>query len=694
MIVTVPLLDVLPAAIVSVVFVDRLKSPDTAGLTGLAETVTVTAELDAEDSAAVTVLDPPLSEIEDGLNTSVTVGASSSVMVSVWFEGFDTSPPLTVPNTVTVLFGASTLLFTAVIVTVPVLAVEPAAIDSVLFSVSVKSPDTAGLTALAETVTVMAALEAPDSVAVTVLDPPFSEIEDGVSTSVTTGSSSSMMGTLSTGSSSSLMISFWTAGPVTLALFAVPDTVTVLSAVSTELFTAVIVTVPVLLVEPAAIVRSLFVDTVKSLFVAGLSALTETVTVTAALDAEDSVAVTVLDPPFSEIEDGLNTSVTVGVPSSSVMVSVWSEGFDTPPPLAEPDTVTVLFAASTVLSTAVTVTVPLLAVLPAAIVSVLLADKLKSPDTAGLTALAETVTVTAALDAEDSVAVTVLDPPFSEIEDGLNTSVTVGVPSSSVMVSVWFEGFDTPRRRSPNQIPSPVLFAASTVLSTAVTVTVAAAGRAARRNRQRLVGRQIEIARHRRTHRTRRDCHRHPPHSTPKTASRSPCLTPPFSEIEDGLNTSVTVGVPSSSVMVSVWFEGFETLPPLATPDNVTVLFGASTELSTAVIVTVPLLAVLPAAIVRTLFVDRLKSLFVAGLTALAETVTVTAALEACDSVAVTVLAPPLSEIEDGLSDSDTVGTPSSSVMVSVWFEGPVTPRRRWPNRTLSPFCSPHPRCC
>ena len=107
-------------------------------------------------------------------------------------------------------------------------------------------------------------------------------------------------------------------------------------------------------------------------------------------------------------------------------------------------------------------------------------------------------------------------------------------------------------------------------------------------------------------------------------------------------------------------------MPPLATPDTVTVLFGASTELPTAVIVTVPVLAVLPAAIVSVVLFVIVKSLFVAGLTALAETVTVTAALDACDSAAVTVLVPPLSEIEDGFSDSVTVGTPSSSVMVSV----------------------------
>ena len=151
-----------------------------------------------------------------------------------------------------------------------------------------------------------------------------------------------------------------------------------------------------------------------------------------------------LIPLYSEIEERLSTSVTVGTLSSSVMVSVWSEGFETPPPLAVADTVTVLFAAESELSTAVIVTVPALDVLPAAIVRTLFADRLKSPDTAGLTALAVTVTVTAELDVPDSVAVTVLEPPLSEIEDGLSTSVTVGVPSSSVMVRVWFAGSETP----------------------------------------------------------------------------------------------------------------------------------------------------------------------------------------------------------------------------------------------------------
>ena len=301
-----------------------------------------------------------------------------------------------------------------------------------------------------------------------------------------------------------------------------------------------IVTVPVLAVAPAAIVRTLLFVIVKSLLVAGLTALADTVTVTAALDACDSAAVTVLVPPFSDTEAELSSSVTVGVLSSSVMVSVLLAGFDTLPPLVTPDTVTVLFGASTLLLFAVIVTVPVLAVLPAAIVRSLLFVIVKSLLVAGLTALAETVTVTAALDACDSAAVTVLDPPLSDIEAELSSRVTVGTPSSSVMVSVLLAGFDTP--------------------------------------------------------------------------------------------------------------------PPLDVADTVTVLFGASTLLLTAVIVTVPVLAVLPAAIVRSLFVDRLKSLLVAGLTALAETVTVTAALAAVDSVAVTVLDPPLSDIEDGVKTSVTTG--------------------------------------
>ena len=131
----------------------------------------------------------------------------------------------------------------------------------------------------------------------------------------------------------------------------------------------------------------------------------------------------------------LYTRVTVvgvivrAVESSSVMVSVWLAGFDTPPPLTVPETVTALSGASTSLSTAVIVTVPVLVISPAAIVSILLVERLKSPGTAGDTAAADTVTVTSSLEAALSVAVTVLVPPFSEIEAELSSRLTVASPA-------------------------------------------------------------------------------------------------------------------------------------------------------------------------------------------------------------------------------------------------------------------------
>ena len=113
--------------------------------------------------------------------------SSSSVIVTVWADGADTPlPPVTVAETVTVLSGASTVLSTAVIVTVSVLDVEPAAISSVV-PLCVTSAATAGESGVAVTVTVTASLDTALNVAVTVLTPPFSAIEAGVSTSVTAG---------------------------------------------------------------------------------------------------------------------------------------------------------------------------------------------------------------------------------------------------------------------------------------------------------------------------------------------------------------------------------------------------------------------------------------------------------------------------------------------------------------------------
>ena len=135
-----------------------------------------------------------------------------------------------------------------------------------------------------------------------------------------------------------------------------------MSGASTALFTAVSVTVPVPVVAPAAIV-SVVPFCLKSPATAGGTGVEDTVTVTDSLDAALSVAVTVLTPPFSVTEDGVSTRLTVGDPSSSVIVSVCGDGADTPwPPDAAPETVTVLSGASTALFTAVTVTVPVLVV--------------------------------------------------------------------------------------------------------------------------------------------------------------------------------------------------------------------------------------------------------------------------------------------------------------------------------------------
>ena len=176
--------------------------------------------------------------------------------------------------------------------------------------------------------------------------------------------------------------------------------------------------------------------------------------VVAALDAWLSVAVTVVVPPFSAIALSATASVTPGAASSSSIVSVTLAGAAIPlSPLTAAVTVTSLSGASAVLSTAVTVTVPVLLVAPAAMLSVFVPDRLKSPAVAFVPAVAATVNVTASLDARFNVAVTVADPATapscSSIVSALNTSVVVGVASSSVSVSA-----------APVTVPTPWLFCA------------------------------------------------------------------------------------------------------------------------------------------------------------------------------------------------------------------------------------------
>ena len=124
------------------------------------------------------------------------------------------------------------------------------------------------------------------------------------------------------------------------------------------------------------------------------------------------------------------------------------------------------------LPTAVTRTSPVLSVCPAVMVSSRLPLSVKSPATAGATAVADTVTSTSALDSPFNEAVTVLTPPLSVMDVGSSASVTLGVSSSSVIVSERLAGAPTPL--PPVAVPVTVTLrsGASTTLFSAVIVTV------------------------------------------------------------------------------------------------------------------------------------------------------------------------------------------------------------------------------
>ena len=191
--VTVPVLVVAFAAITSVRAVLTVKSPASAFVPGVAETVTVTGVPSAGLSNAVTVATPPVSEIDEDDNESTVsdVVPSSSRMVIVASAGLATPwPPAAVPETVTDLFGVSAVLPTATMVTVPVLVVAPAATVNVV-PVCVKSEVIAFAPGAAETVTVTASPDFPLRLAVTVATPPVSGIDDGSTASDTVGSVSS-----------------------------------------------------------------------------------------------------------------------------------------------------------------------------------------------------------------------------------------------------------------------------------------------------------------------------------------------------------------------------------------------------------------------------------------------------------------------------------------------------------------------
>ena len=356
-------------------------------------------------------------------------------------------------------------------------------------------------------------------------------------------------------SSSSVIVSVCPAGSDTpRPPWAAPLTSNVLSGASISLFSAAIVTVPVLSVSPGPIVSVVPVSS-KSVSAAGETGATDTSTVTDSLDGRFSDAVTVLLPPFSPIDVGSSFSVNAGVPSSSVIVSVGAVGAATPlPPVAEAVTSIVLSGASTSLSRAEIVTVPVLANCPARIVSSRFTLSRKSLATAGSTAVADTVTTTSALDSPSSNAVTVVSPPFSGIDAGSSARVSVGVSSSSVIVSVRGAGAAAPlppvtvppictlfsgasrSLSSASIFTSPVLTVSPAAIVSLVPVSVKSAATAGETGVAVTVTATASLD---------------GPLSVAVTV-----VSPSSSEIDAGARASVTVGVSSSSVISRVCAAG------------------------------------------------------------------------------------------------------------------------------------------
>ena len=95
-----------------------------------------------------------------------------------------------------------------------------------------------------------------------------------------------------------------------------------MSAASTSLFAAVMVTAPLLVVAFAAKLRTVLSLSVKSAATAGDSASADTETSNASGTPCVTVAVTVLTPPSSEIEAGFSTSDTLGAESVTHTLTV------------------------------------------------------------------------------------------------------------------------------------------------------------------------------------------------------------------------------------------------------------------------------------------------------------------------------------------------------------------------------------
>ena len=375
--------------------------------------------------------------MEAGDSSSVMTGASSSSLISTSRSGVSPIPWVLAADTVSVTIwsGASMSLSSWSSVALPVLLVCPAGIVSVP-PVSSNSA-ASGTPFVAVSVTVVGSLDGCDRTAVILAGAACSSrvppLLRPVRSRLTSGA----------GSSSSMVSCALTATPSTLNVF-VADAVTsgVSSGASVSLSTAVSVTPALPAVSPAGIVITPPSERLKS---AGCAVIVTTVS---SLDGWESVAVTVVivfagvasSSSWMVVSD--SASVTVGCSSSFTIVrvsSIPSLGTAIPNSLTSAaDTVTSLSGASVSLSTAVSVTVPVLVVANGATVSTRFELGVKSSAAAGLTGVMDTVAVVSASEAWLSVSVTVLSVvlPASSIDAGVSTSVATGSRSSLTIVPV------------------------------------------------------------------------------------------------------------------------------------------------------------------------------------------------------------------------------------------------------------------
>ena len=334
--------------------------------------------------------------------------------------------------------------------------------------------------------------------------------------------------------------------------------------------------------------------------------LTETVTtVSLARGAPSSVAVTVtrwLCPAGrSCTRSGDTVRITsVEAASSSVIVSVAACGCTTPNWLsAAPDTSTSLsFASTSSLSTARTVTDPVLQVAYAGTLSTV-PLRLKSRSVADGPGTVEIVTVVAWLDGWFKMADTRLRPPSSRIESGLSTSVTAGAASSSAIVTsapvrgATVSPDDRPVTRTVSSGSSVESSTGASVKSAVplfcpasiVRVKLSTAAKSERAAVPAPTASTTSVGSGR---------------AAPSSSAVTVTVRDAPSWISGGDTDSVTaLDGESLSVIRSVRSTGSPTPKALSVVAvTATRLFGAATSLSMAVIVTVPVLSVAPMGIV------------------------------------------------------------------------------------------------